>query len=134
MKVSVRLPLTLAIMDGIGGVGDENTPTVSHLLLNRFKSKADAVNTVGQGTVSEVPREYMPVIGVETVFQGSSPLVSRDIMSRGREADGSPGCFVGGWCSGNKCEKNLESNYRKVPNISGPRFWGGMAGHSSLLN
>jgi two-component system chemotaxis sensor kinase CheA len=71
MRVSVRLPLTLAIMDGMSvGVGDEVYILPLSSVVESFQVKPDAVSTVGQGSqLVKVRDEYMPVIELEKVFQ-----------------------------------------------------------------
>jgi len=71
MRVSVRLPLTLAIMDGMSvGVGDEVYILPLSSVVESFQIKADEVSTVGQGSqLVKVRDEYMPVIGLEKVFK-----------------------------------------------------------------
>ena len=129
MKVSVRLPLTLAIMDGMSvGVGDEVYILPLSSVVESFQVKADAVNTVGQGAqLVKVRDEYMPVIELETVFQvpRADSGKSGDIMVV-VEADGSRVALMVDELLGQQqvVVKNLESNYRKVPNISGATILG----------
>jgi two-component system chemotaxis sensor kinase CheA len=129
MKVSVRLPLTLAIMDGMSvGVGDEVYILPLSSVVESFQVKADAVSTVGQGSqLVKVRDEYMPVIELEKVFQ--VPRFdfekSSDIMVV-VEADGSRVVLLVDELLGQQqvVVKNLESNYRKVPNVSGATILG----------
>lgn len=71
MKVSVRLPLTLAIMDGMSvGIGNEVYLLPLSSVIESFQVDANAVNTVGQGAqLVKVREEYMPVIEMEKLFQ-----------------------------------------------------------------
>jgi two-component system chemotaxis sensor kinase CheA len=129
MKVSVRLPLTLAIMDGMSvGVGEEVYILPLSSVVESFQVKADAVSTVGQGSqLVKVRDEYMPVIELEKVFQiprfGAEK--SSDIMVV-VEADGSRVVLLVDELLGQQqvVVKNLESNYRKVPNVSGATILG----------
>jgi two-component system chemotaxis sensor kinase CheA len=129
MKVSVRLPLTLAIMDGMSvGVGEEVYILPLSSVVESFQVKADAVSTVGQGSqLVKVRDEYMPVIELEKVFQ--VPRFdfekSSDIMVV-VEADGSRVALLVDELLGQQqvVVKNLESNYRKVPNVSGATILG----------
>jgi len=129
MKVSVRLPLTLAIMDGMSvGVGEEVYILPLSSVIESFQVKADAVSTVGQGSqLVKVRDEYMPVIELEKVFQ--IPRFdfekSSDIMVV-VEADGSRVALLVDELLGQQqvVVKNLESNYRKVPNVSGATILG----------
>ncbi len=129
MKVSVRLPLTLAIMDGMSvGVGDEVYILPLSSVVESFQVKADAVSTVGQGSqLVKVRDEYMPVIELEKVFQipRFDLEKSSDIMVV-VEADGSRVALLVDELLGQQqvVVKNLESNYRKVPNVSGATILG----------
>jgi two-component system chemotaxis sensor kinase CheA len=129
MKVSVRLPLTLAIMDGMSvGVGNEVYILPLSSVVESFQVKADAVSTVGQGAqLVKVRDEYMPVIELEKVFQVPrfDSGRSSDIMVV-IEADGSRVAILVDELLGQQqvVVKNLESNYRKVPNISGATILG----------
>ena len=129
MKVSVRLPLTLAIMDGMSvGVGDEVYILPLSSVIESFQVKADAVSTVGQGSqLVKVRDEYMPVIELEKVFQVPRFDFERscDIMVV-VEAEGSRVALLVDELLGQQqvVVKNLESNYKKVPNVSGATILG----------
>jgi two-component system, chemotaxis family, sensor kinase CheA len=129
MRVSVRLPLTLAIMDGMSvGVGDEVYILPLSSVVESFQVKADAVSTVGQGSqLVKVRDEYMPVIELEKVFQVPRFDFEKnsDIMVV-VEADGSRVVLLVDELLGQQqvVVKNLESNYRKVPNVSGATILG----------
>jgi two-component system chemotaxis sensor kinase CheA len=129
MRVSVRLPLTLAIMDGMSvGVGDEVYLLPLSSVVESFQVKGDAVSTVGQGSqLVKVRDEYMPVIELEKVFQ----VPRFDFEKTGDimvviEADGSRVALLVDELLGQQqvVVKNLESNYRKVPNVSGATILG----------
>ncbi len=129
MKVSVRLPLTLAIMDGMSvGVGNEVYILPLSSVVESFQVKADAVSTVGQGAqLVKVRDEFMPVIELEKVFQVPRYDTEKtsDIMVV-IEAEGSRVVLLVDELLGQQqvVVKNLESNYRKVPNVSGATILG----------
>jgi len=129
MRVSVRLPLTLAIMDGMSvGVGDEVYILPLSSVVESFQVKPDAVSTVGQGSqLVKVRDEYMPVIELEKVFQVPrfDSEKSSDIMVV-VEAEGSRVALLVDELLGQQqvVVKNLETNYRKVPNVSGATILG----------
>jgi two-component system chemotaxis sensor kinase CheA len=129
MKVAVRLPLTLAIMDGMSvGVGNEVYILPLSSVVESFQVKADAVSTVGQGAqLVKVRDEYMPVIELEKVFQipRFDSEKTSDIMVV-IEAEGSRVVLLVDELLGQQqvVVKNLESNYRKVPNVSGATILG----------
>ena len=129
MRVSVRLPLTLAIMDGMSvGVEDEVYILPLSSVVESFQVKDEEVSTVAQGSrLVKVRDEYMPVIAMEKIFQ-----VPRNGSDRSStimvvvEADGSRVALLVDELLGQHqvVVKNLESNYRKVPNVSGATILG----------
>ncbi|MFN4120627.1 chemotaxis protein CheW [Acidovorax sp.] len=129
MKVSVRLPLTLAIMDGMSvGVGEEVYILPLSSVVESFQVNADDVSTVAQGSqLVKVRDEYMPVIALEKIFQ-----VPRFDLNKSSnimvvvEADGSRVALLVDELLGQHqvVVKNLETNYRKVPNVSGATILG----------
>ncbi|MDN5503808.1 MAG: chemotaxis protein CheW [Comamonas sp.] len=129
MKVAVRLPLTLAIMDGMSvGVGEEVYILPLSSVVESFQVKADDVNTVANGTqLVKVRDEYMPVIALERTFQ--VPRADENQTSNIMvvvEAEGSRVALLVDELLGQHqvVVKNLESNYRKVPNVSGATILG----------
>ena len=129
MKVSVRLPLTLAIMDGMSvGVGDEVYILPLSSVVESFQVNGGDVSTVAQGAqLVKVRDEYMPVIALEKIFQ--VPRLDPDKTSGIMvvvEADGSRVALLVDELLGQHqvVVKNLESNYRKVPNVSGATILG----------
>lgn len=129
MRVSIRLPLTLAIMDGMSvGVGDEVYILPLSSVVESFQVNAADVSSVTQGSqLVKVRDEYMPVIELEKVFgvpraEGGQ---RSDIMVV-VESDGSRVALLVDELLGQHqvVVKNLESNYRKVPNVSGATILG----------
>ena len=130
MSVKVRLPLTLAIMDGMSvRVGNEVYILPLASVVESFQVKAGDINTVAQGgQLVKVREEYMPVIEIDRIFQ----------VPRGGEANGANSLMVVVESDGSRVAlmvdellgqqqvviKNLESNYKKVPNISGATILG----------
>ncbi|AVP56880.1 chemotaxis protein CheW [Pulveribacter suum] len=129
MRVSVRLPLTLAIMDGMSvGVGDEVYILPLSSVVESFQVNPQEVNTVAQGSqLVKVREEYMPVMALEKIFQVPRPEggASSSIMVV-VEADGSRVAVLVDELLGQHqvVVKNLETNYRKVPNVSGATILG----------
>ena len=129
MSVKVRLPLTLAIMDGMTvRVSDEVYILPLSSVIESFQIKPGDINTVAQGAqLVKVREEYMPVIELERVFQ-----VPRFEFNAGSpimvvvESDGSRVALMVDELLGQQqvVIKNLESNYRKVPNVSGATILG----------
>ncbi|WP_324622928.1 chemotaxis protein CheW [Delftia lacustris] len=129
MRVAVRLPLTLAIMDGMSvGVSDEVYILPLSSVVESFLVKEEDVNTVANGTqLVKVRDEYMPVFALEKTFRvpRSDTSQSSNIMVV-VESDGSRVALLVDELLGQHqvVVKNLESNYRKVPNVSGATILG----------
>ncbi len=129
MRVSVRLPLTLAIMDGMSvGVGEEVYILPLSSVVESFQVEDQTIKTIGgNGRVVEVRDEYMPVIGLEEVFQ-----VPRFDFERVAgimvvvEAEGGRVALLVDELLGQQqvVVKNLESNYRRVNDVSGATIMG----------
>ncbi len=129
MRVSVRLPLTLAIMDGMSvRVADEVYILPLASVIESFQIKPNDINTMAQGArVVKVRDEYMPVVELEQIFTVPrfEHSASTSIMVV-VEADGQRVSLMVDELLGQQqvVIKNLESNYRKVPNVSGATILG----------
>ena len=128
-RISVRLPLTLAIMDGMSvGVGGDTFILPMSTVVESFQSRADHVRTIqGRGRVVEVRGEYLPVVTLDEVFRvghqgrpGERALMvviriaDRRIALQVDELQGQLQVVV----------KNLETNYKRVPGVSGATILG----------
>ncbi|BDT70488.1 chemotaxis protein CheA [Comamonadaceae bacterium OS-1] len=129
MKVSVRLPLTLAIMDGMSvSVGDEVYILPLSSVVESFQVNDESVSTVAQGSqLVKVREEYMPVIALEKIFQ--VPIADAEKANNIMvvvESEGSRVALLVNELLGQHqvVVKNLESNYRKVSNVSGATIMG----------
>ncbi len=129
MRVSVRLPLTLAIMDGMSvGVGEECYILPLASVVESFQVEPGKIRTIGGAArVVEVRDEYMPVIDVEQTFQvpraeGSAGGTIMVVV----EAEGGRIALLVDELLGQQqvVVKNLESNYRRVDNVSGATIMG----------
>ncbi len=129
MSVKVRLPLTLAIMDGMSiGVGDECYILPLASVVESFQVGPDMVKTIGgSGRVVEVRDEFMPVIDLERVFD--VPRFDFEHVSNIMvvvEAEGGRVALLVDELLGQQqvVVKNLEANYRKVQDVSGATIMG----------
>ena len=129
MTVRVRLPLTLAIMDGMSvGVGEEVYILPLSSVVESFQVKPGIVKTIGgSGRVVEVRDEYMPVVDLERIFQ--VPRFDFEKSSNIMvvvEAEGGRVALLVDELLGQQqvVVKNLESNYRKVDDVSGATIMG----------
>jgi len=129
MSVKVRLPLTLAIMDGMSiGVAQECYILPLSSVVESFQVEPGMIRTVGGASrVVQVREEYMPVIDLEGVFE-----VPRALGHDGNgimvivEAEGGRVAVLVDELLGQQqvVVKNLESNYRRVDNVSGATIMG----------
>ena len=129
MSVKVRLPLTLAIMDGMSvAVGDECYILPLASVVESFQVQPGLIKTVGgSGRVVEVRSEFMPVIDLEEVFHvppSDTPPTTRIMVVV--EADGGQIALLVDELLGQQqvVVKNLEANYRRVPDVSGATIMG----------
>ncbi len=129
MRVSVRLPLTLAIMDGMSvGVGEEVYILPLSSVVESFQVQDGMIKTVGgAGRVVQVRDEYMPVLEMEQVF--NVPRFDFENVSGimvVAEAEGGRVALLVDELLGQQqvVVKNLEANYRKVNDVSGATIMG----------
>ena len=129
MSVKVRLPLTLAIMDGMSvDVGGECYILPLASVVESFQVRADTIRTIGgSGQVVQVRDEYLPVVALDRVF--NVPRIDPDTGSAVMvvvETEGHRAALLVDELLGQQqvVVKNLESNYRRVPDVSGATIMG----------
>ena len=129
LRVSVRLPLTLAIMDAMSvGVADEVYILPLSSVVESLQVHADLIKTLGgSGRVVEVRDEFMPVVDLEQVFR----VPRRNALAGGAimvvvEAEGGRIALLVDELIGQQqvVVKNLEANYRRVSDVSGATILG----------
>ncbi len=129
MRVSVRLPLTLAIMDGMSvGIGEEVYILPLSSVVESFQVHEHTIKTIGgSGRVVEVRGDYMPVMDLERIFNvprfDFEKTASIMVVA---EADGGRVALLVDELLGQQqvVVKNLEANYRKVDDVSGATIMG----------
>ena len=127
--ISISLPLTLAILDGMSiRVGEEVYILPLGFVIESLQPVADDVKEIsGKGRVIKVRGEYLPLVPLYQMFditprftdptQGIVVIIETD----GRKA----GLFIDDLVGQQQVVvKNLESNYRKVAGISGATILG----------
>ena len=127
--VSISLPLTLAILDGMSvRVGDEIYILPLATVVESLQPAIEDVKDVaGLGQVLKVRGEYLPLIAMHQMF-GAVPRFTH--ATQGIvvivEAEGKKAGLVIDELVGQQqvVVKNLESNYRKVAGISGATILG----------
>jgi two-component system chemotaxis sensor kinase CheA len=132
-RVSIRLPLTLAIMDGMSiGVGDETYILPLASVVESFQVEEGMIQTIGStGRVVKVREEYLPVVALDEVFCVPRLRVEDDgervseimviVEAEGRRVAALVDELLG---QQQVVVKNLEANYRRVPDVSGATILG----------
>ncbi len=127
--VRLRLPLTLAILDGMAVmVGDELYVLPLSLVVESTQPASSQLRTVaGRGRLVQIRDEFLPLLALHEIFE----LVPR-------YRDPAQGIVVVVDCDGRRMAlqvdelvlqqqfviKNLERNYRRVPGIAGATILG----------
>ncbi|WP_350282301.1 chemotaxis protein CheA [Nitrosomonas sp.] len=128
-RISIRLPLTLAILDGLSvAVGDQIFIIPLTYITESLKPAVQDIRTIrGQGRVVQVRGEYLPVIALHEIFN-LEPMVQN--IHEGilviLDAEGSKAAMFVDTLVGQHqvVIKSLESNYRRVPGVSGATIMG----------
>ncbi|TXI16566.1 MAG: chemotaxis protein CheA [Nitrosomonas sp.] len=128
-RISIRLPLTLAILDGLSvTVGDQMFIVPLNYITESLQPRVSDIKTVsGQGKVVQVRGEYLPVIALYEIFnlRPNVTAVHEGILVI-LEAEGHKAAlFVDDLVGQHQVViKSLESNYRRVQGISGATIMG----------
>lgn len=135
-RMTVRLPLTLAILDGMSiGVGSQTYILPLSYVIESIQPRSEDIRTLAnEGRVIQVRGEYLPVIVLHQLF--NIPAVANDFpegIMAVLEADGAKvALFVDALLGQHQVViKSLEANYRRVPCISGATIMGD--GHVALI-
>ncbi|MFY9314953.1 MAG: chemotaxis protein CheW, partial [Burkholderiales bacterium] len=128
-RMSIRLPLTLAILDGLSvRVGDELfIIPLNHIVESLQPAAADVKTVRGQGTVVHVRGEYLPVLKSHETFNIPPGAADTGVgIMVILESDGvKKALFVDELVGQHQVViKSLESNYRRVRGISGATIMG----------
>ena len=126
--VSIALPLTLAILDGMSvRSGDEIYILPLNYVLESLQLRPQDISDIaGQGQVIRVRGEYLPLVSLRQVFS----TTGRQDAARGiaviLEAEGNKAALLIDELVGQQqvVVKNLEANYRRVAGISGATILG----------
>ncbi|WP_374260971.1 chemotaxis protein CheW [Zoogloea sp.] len=128
-RITVRLPLTLAILDGMSvGVGPETYIIPLGYVMESMQPERGMMKSVsGVERLIQVRGEYLPVVCLHDVFhiQGAITDWSKGIMVV-LEADGqSAALFIDQLIGQHQVViKSLEANYRRVPGVAGATIMG----------
>ena len=127
--ITISLPLTLAILDGMSvKVGDEIYILPLGFVIESLQPVAQDVKEInGRGRVIKVREEYLPLIplfecfNIQPKFMNPSDGIAVIVEVDGKKAALFVDDLVG---QQQVVVKNIESNYRKVPGISGATILG----------
>ncbi|MGK5004902.1 chemotaxis protein CheA [Janthinobacterium sp. LB2P70] len=127
--ISISLPLTLAILDGMSiRVGDEVYILPLGFVIESLQPAVEDIKDIsGKGQVVKVRGEYLPLIPLYQMFDIAPRFTSPSegicviLETEGRKAALFVDDLVG---QQQVVVKNLESNYRKVVGISGATILG----------
>ncbi|NYZ61827.1 chemotaxis protein CheA [Luteimonas sp. SJ-16] len=126
-RVVIRLPLTLAILDGMTvAVGEETLILpLSHVIEALQPDAADVRRMVGEGRVLRVRGEYLPLVSLNEYYRYDQPRRD-DALVVVVEGDGQKLALEVDELVGQQqvVVKNLENNYRRVDGISGATILG----------
>jgi two-component system chemotaxis sensor kinase CheA len=128
MKVTVSVPLTLAIMDAMTvSVGGETyVLPLSSVVESRSVSAADIHTLPEHGDTLRVRDEYLPVLQLAKLFPPQQRRGQPDGIAVIVETDGSNAAVLVDELVGQQqvVVKSLETNFRKVPGLSGATVMG----------
>jgi two-component system chemotaxis sensor kinase CheA len=127
-RTVIRLPLTLAILDGMSvGVGGETFIVPITTVVESLQPSPDDLRTLaGDSRMLHIRGEYLPLVSLAEVFglPGGSELRQGLVVVVEAE-EGKAALFVDELLGQHQVViKSLEANYRKVPGISGATIMG----------
>ena len=127
--ITLRVPLTLAILDGMSiAVGDQVFIIPLTFVVESLQPAPAQIKTVnGQGTVVQVRGEYLPLIALHQAFGIATQVTEPErgivvlLEAQGKKV----ALFVDELVGQHQVVlKGLESNFRKVPCVSGATIMG----------
>ncbi|MDP3858380.1 MAG: chemotaxis protein CheW [Stagnimonas sp.] len=128
MRITIRLPLTLAILDGMSiAVGNEVFIVPLAAVVESLQARPDDVKTIGHSSrVVRVRNELVPLIDLHELVRLPGGAVGEHnlcilIESEGRKLALGVDELLG---QQQVVVKSLESNYRRVPYMSGATILG----------
>jgi two-component system chemotaxis sensor kinase CheA len=127
--ISIRLPLTLAILDGMSvRIGREIYILPLSLVVESLQPRAADVKSIsGQGMVVNVRGEYLPIVPLAELFEieGAERQATSALLVI-VESDASRVALLVDDLVGQQqfVVKNLETNYRKVAGLAGATILG----------
>ncbi|MFP4294927.1 MAG: chemotaxis protein CheW [Halothiobacillaceae bacterium] len=128
-RILIRLPLTLAILDGMSiRVGDEIFIVPLTAILESLQPQPEQLKTVtGKGRVVHVRGEYLPLVALHQVFHVDARYTDprEGIVVIVESTEGRAAVLVDELVAQHQVViKSLEENYRKVRGVSGATIMG----------
>lgn len=128
-RTTIRLPLTLAILDGMSvAVGGQTFILPLGAIVESLQITDEELKTVsGDGRLLRVRGEYLPLIALHEVFAISNAIIEpKQGIAVIVEAEGKKNALLVDELLGQHqvVIKSLESNFRKVPGMSGATIMG----------
>ena len=127
--ISIALPLTLAILDGMSvSLGNSLYVIPLNLIVETLQPRAEDIKTVtGEGLMVHVRGEYLPIIALHSLFNQQTKITdpTQGVLVL-IEADGKKSALFVDRLVGQQqvVIKSLETNFKKVPGVSGATIMG----------
>ncbi len=127
--ISIALPLTLAILDGMSvSLGKSIYVIPLNLIVETLQPRAEDIKTVtGEGRMVHVRGEYLPIIALHSLFNHATDITdpTKGVLVL-IEADGKKSALFVDRLVGQQqvVIKSLETNFKKVPGVSGATIMG----------
>ncbi|MDP8566986.1 chemotaxis protein CheA [Methylophilus aquaticus] len=127
--ISISLPLTLAILDGMSvSLGKSVYVVPLNLIVETLQPRAEDLKTVtGEGLMVHVRGEYLPIIALHALFNHPTEITSpTDGVLLILEADGKKSALFVDRLVGQQqvVIKSLETNFKRIPGVSGATIMG----------
>lgn len=127
--ISIALPLTLAILDGMSvSLGNSLYVVPLNLIVETLQPVAEDIKTVtGEGHMVHVRGEYLPIIPLHSLFNQYTEItdVTKGVLVL-IEAEGKKSALFVDRLVGQQqvVIKSLETNFKKIPGVSGATIMG----------
>jgi two-component system, chemotaxis family, sensor kinase CheA len=128
MRVTVSVPLTLAIMEAMTiGIGGETYVLPLSCVVESLSVRQEELHTLpGHGDTLRVRGEYLPVMHLAQLFPPRQPREQASGIAVIVETDGTKAVLLVDELVGQQqvVVKSLEANFRRVPGLSGATVMG----------
>lgn len=127
-RVTIRLPLTLAILDGMTvAVGGETFVLPLGYVIEAMQPDLNEIRSVhGSGKVLKVRGDYLPLVNLAEFYRLGDARIDDNSLVVVVEGSGRKLALVVDELLGQQqvVVKNLEANYRRIPAVSGATILG----------